>query len=176
MSAFFQLEDDAPTRRMLYTSAVLLIVVPFVQALSQIWPLQLANIQWRFFAANAMSSVLLLPFLGLVLLLVLARMVASRKLAMTVAIASALLTILLLVSLVLFVLDGLQLKAIITSAQLALFKNQFARVGLVTFIFVVCYAMLALASLKTPRGAVSAARRNAPKQAEEGGDLIVGRV
>jgi hypothetical protein len=59
---------------------------------------------------------------------------------------------------------------------MAMFRNQFARVGVVTTIFVVSYAMLAFASLKTPRGAVQAARRNAPKQADEGGDLIVGRV
>ncbi|MEO7521595.1 MAG: hypothetical protein ABIW79_07240 [Gemmatimonas sp.] len=176
MSAFFQLEDDAPARRMLLASALLLVFVPTVQAVSQIWPLQLTNIQWRFFAANALSSILLLPFLGLVLLLVLARMVASRRLAMTVAIASAVLTILLLVSMVLFVLDGLQLKAIITSAQMAMFKNQFARVLLVTSMFVVTFAMLALASFKTPRGLVAASRRNAPKEAEEGADLIVGRA
>lgn len=176
MPAFFQLEDDAATRRMLYTSAVLLIAVPFIQAFSQIWPLQLSNIQWRFFAANAMSSILLLPFLGLVLLLVMARMLVSRKLAMGVAIFSAVLTVLLLASMVLFVLDGLQLKAIISSSQIEIWKNQFARVGVVTGIFAIAFGMLALASLKTPRGAVSPSRKNAPKQADEGADLIVGRV
>jgi hypothetical protein len=176
MSALFQIEDDAPTRRMLYISALLLVVVPFFQGFTQIWPLQLSNIQWRFQVANFLSSIFLLPFVGLVMLLWLARMGGSRKVSMTVSVISALMSVGLLVSLVLFVLDALQIKAIISSAQLDQWKSQVVRVLGTSSLFVVAFAMLAFASLKTPRGWATASRKTATKQAEEGGDLIVGRV
>ena len=78
MSDFLNLHDDSPLRRVLYLAAILLIGVPCLQAGSQLWPLQLGNIQWRFGAANALSSVLLLPFLGLSTLLAVSRALESR--------------------------------------------------------------------------------------------------
>jgi hypothetical protein len=175
MSALSQIEEDTATWRMLYISGLLLVFVPFFLTLSQIWPLQLANIQWRFTVANIMSSILVLPFIGMVLLLVLARVEGSRKVALTIAVVSAVFTVALLVSLVLFVLDALQIKAIIQSSQLEMWKLQFVRVLVVTTTFAISFGMLALASLKTPRGAVSTTRKSTIK-ADEGGDLIVGRV
>ena len=65
MPDFFRLESDVTARRLVYMSAALLIAVPFLQAGQQLWPLQLDNIRWRFAAANSLSSILLLPFLGL---------------------------------------------------------------------------------------------------------------
>jgi hypothetical protein len=176
MSEFFQIEDDAPTRRVLYASAFLLITVPLLQAISTIWPLQFGNIQWRFGAANALSSVLLLPFLGLVLLLVMSRMLASRPLSLVVGVISTLFAITLAGSLVLFILDGLQLKAIVNSAQMASFQSVFVRVGLITALFAVVYLLLALAGLKGPRVLSAAAKKGGVKPADDGVGLIVGRA
>ena len=122
-----------------------------------------------------LTSVLPLPFVGFVLLLVLARMIASRTVAMVVAVSSALLSIALLVSLVLFLFDALQFKAVVTSAQMDQWKTHTFRVSVVTSVFAIGFGMLALASLKTPRGAVSSTRKTTTK-ADEGGDLIVGRL
>ena len=176
MSEFFRIEDDAPTRRVLYASAFLLIAVPLLQAVSTIWPLQLGNIQWRFGAANAMSSVLLLPFLGLVLLLVMSRMIVSRSLSLTVGVISAVFALSLIASSVLFVLDGLQLKAIVNSAQMGPFQSVFARVGIVTVVFAIVFSLLAVAGLKGPKGIASMSRKGTIKETEEGAGLIVGRV
>jgi hypothetical protein len=176
MSEFFQIEDDAPTRRVLYASAILLITVPLLQAISTIWPLQLGNIQWRFGAANAMSSVLLLPFLGLVLLLVISRMLASRPLSLVVGVISTIFAIALAGSLVLFILDGLQLKAIVNSAQMAPFQSVFVRVGLITALFAVVYLLLALAGLKGPKVIAGQVKKGGVKPADDGVGLIVGRA
>lgn len=175
MSEFFNIEDDAPLRRVLYATAFLLIVIPFLQAISQLLPLKLASIEWRFLAANPLSSVLLLPFLGLLLLLLMARTLASRGLSLFVGVVSAFFALVLAASLVLFILDGLQLKAIVNSAQMANFQNTFARVAVVSVIFTVVFAMMAVAALKAPKGSPMSTKKGV-KQADEGVGLIVGRA
>lgn len=175
MSAPFQIEDDAPTRRMVYLAAFLLIFIPFFQAVTAILPLQLSNIQWRFTVAGMLTSILPLPFVAFVLLLVLARTIGSRTVAMVVAVSSALLCISLLASFVLFVFDALQFKAVVTSAQIDQWKSHTLRVSVVVGAFAIAFGMLALTSFRTPRGAVSTARKSAAKP-DDGGDLIVGRV
>ncbi len=175
MSDFFDLHDDPSVRRVLYLAALLLIAVPFLQAGSQLWPLQLSNIQWRFGAANALSSVLLLPYLGLSLLVLMSRALDSRALARTVGVLSGFLALGLLVSMLLFVLDALQLKKIVNSSMMNTFNTTSIRVGLVTALFLVAFALLALASFKAPRSAKSAPAKKGVKKTEEGGGLIVGR-
>jgi hypothetical protein len=73
MSDPLHLEEDVPARRLAYVGAILLVLIPFLQATQQLWPLQLGNIRWRYGAANALSSVLLLPFLGMSLAALVAR-------------------------------------------------------------------------------------------------------
>lgn len=175
MSDFFNIEDDAPLRRVLFATAFLLIVIPFLQAISQLLPLQLGNLQWRFLAANPLSSVLLLPFLGLLLLLIMSRTLVSRGLSLFVGLVSGFFALVLAGSLVLFVLDGLQLKAIVNSAQMQNFQNTFARVVAVTVIFAVVFAMMAMAALKAPKGSPMSTKKGV-KQADEGVGLIVGRA
>ena len=122
MSDFLDLHDDPSVRRVLYLGAILLVAVPFLQAGSQLWPLQLSNIQWRFGAANALSSVLLLPYLGLSLLVLMSRALDSRVLARTVGVISAVFALGLLGSIALFALDALQLKKIVNSAMMERFN------------------------------------------------------
>jgi len=175
MSDFLDLHDDPSARRVLYLGAILLVVVPFLQAGSQLWPLQLSNIQWRFGAANALSSVLLLPYLGLSLLVLLSRALGSRGLGRTVGVISALFALALMVSMALFALDALQLKKIVNSAMMNTFDTTALRVGLVTMMFLVAFALMALASFTTPKGSKAAPAKKGEKQAEEGLGLIVGR-
>jgi hypothetical protein len=186
MSDFLDLYDDAPLRRVLFLGAILLIVVPFIQAGSQLWPLQFGNIQWRFGAANALSAVLLLPFLGLTLLLMISRATESSSLGKTVGVLSAVFAVSLAGSFVVFLLDALQLKTIVSTQMESQFKTTAARVGLMTAMFAMAFLMLALAGFKGPRGSAvrsggSAKRGNAVQEdaAEEEEDastgLIVGR-
>jgi hypothetical protein len=181
MADFFDLHDDPSARRILYIGAILLIAVPFLQALSQIWPLQLSNIQWRFGAANALSSILLLPYFGLLVLLLMSRALESRSLARLVGLLSALLTLGLMASLTLFVLDAQELKAIVSSQMLAAFNNTTVRVGLVTALFTVAFAYLTIVSFKSPTSSGASARRparaprtTAAKDSDEDMGLIVG--
>ncbi len=185
MSEFFDLHDDPSLRRVLFLGAVLLIFVPLLQAGSQLYPLQLGNIQWRFQAANTLSAVLLLPFLGLALLLMMSRALESRSMARAVAIVASLFAVGLAGSFVAFILDALQLKTIVSTAMESQFKASAARVAMVTALFVVAYLVVALAGFSTPRtSSRGASRSEAPRRSrepapeepdDESPGLIVGR-
>ncbi|MFN5581777.1 hypothetical protein [Gemmatimonas sp.] len=175
MSDFLDLHDDTSARRVLYSAAALLIAVPFVQAGSQIWPLQLSNPQWRFGAANALSSILLLPYLGLSLLVLMAGGLKRRGLARSVGIVAATFTVGLLASLVVFALDALQLKAIVSTAMTASFTSTSVRVGLVTTVFLLAFAYLTVAGFKATRR-TSASSRPRPMTSARESDAEVGLI
>ncbi|MBY0489166.1 MAG: hypothetical protein K2R93_04945 [Gemmatimonadaceae bacterium] len=183
MSDFLDLHDDPSLRRVLFLGAILLIVVPFVQAGSQLWPLQFSNIQWRFYAAGALSAVLLLPFLGLLLLLVMSRSLESGGMSKTVGVFSGIFAAVLAASFVVFLLDALQLKTIVSTQQEAQFKASALRVAATTVLFVMSFLVLALAGFRSHSR--SERTLGGPSRRARGGDsaataddspgLIVGR-
>ena len=181
MSDFLDLHDDNVSRRVLFVVALLMIAVPFVQSIAQIWPLQLSNIQWRFGAANALSSVLLLPFLGLSLLLVMARGLDRSGLARVVGAVAALFTLGLLASVAVFVLDAQELKTIVSSQMTPQFNSTTLRVGAISVIFLLAFALLTLFSFSALPGGGSAksSKRSGSAKADAADDdapgLIIGR-
>lgn len=173
MSVIPDLNDDPSLRRVLLTAAFLLILVPAIQLGIEIWPLQLTNIQWRFRVASALSNGMLLPsFLGLSLLLTLGRRLESTALQRVVAVLATLFVIGLGASLVLFGLDAMQLKAIVSTQMEAAFRNTAIRVGLVSGIFLLANMLLAWAGFQRP---VSASRKLDRKGGEERVGLLVGQ-
>lgn len=174
MSDFHRLVDDAPARRLLYTGALVLIVIPFLQAGQQLWPLQLSDIRWRFQAANALSSVLLLPFLGLSVMALVARANESKTISRIVGALAAVFVVGMVGSLALFALDALQLKSIVTSSMMRPFESTSLRVVVVTLIFMAAFSMLMITSFKSSSGRTSKTKK-AVKRAEEGAGLIVGQ-
>jgi hypothetical protein len=175
MSVAEYLEEDAWGRRLFLLCALLLVAVPVVQVGVQLWPLQLRNLQWRFGAANALSNVLLLPFLGLALVTLLARMTASTGLARTVGAITALATLLLAASLGLFVLDAGELKAIVRDQAMPAFKSSTVRVGVVTAVFTMAYAVLAVVSFVRMPGSSRPTPRRSDSRREDPSPLIVGQ-
>lgn len=175
MSDFLNLDGDASARRLMYTGGILLIVIPFLQAGQQLWPLDLGNIRWRFGAANALSSILLLPFVGMTIITMVARDTESKGISRVVGALAALFVIGLLGSLVLFALDALQLRGIVTSQMMKPFETTSMRVVLVTLIFTTAFSMLMTTAFKNSRGAKPMLNKKGSKVAEEGAGLIVGR-
>ncbi len=174
MPDMFRLDADAPARRLAYIGAILLILIPFLQAGQQLWPLNLGDIRWRFGAANALSSVMLLPFLGLTIMTLVARSADHRGVARFVGAMAALFVIGLLGSLVLFALDALQLKGIVTSQMMATFQTTAWRVVLVSLIFTVSFSTLMVTAFKSSRGAAPMTKKGS-KQPDEAVGLIVGQ-
>lgn len=175
MADISDIKIDPPTRRVIFLGAFLLIIIPFVQSGSQLWPLQLSNIQWRFGAANALSSVLLLPYLGLGLVFVLSRATGSRGLARVVGAFSVLLTVAIAGGIALFVLDGLQLKKVVNSTMMNSFNLTTIRVGVVTTLFLFAFALLALSCFSSPKIQTATASKKSEKKPDDEVGLIVGR-
>lgn len=173
----FNLDDDAPARRLAYLSAFLLIFIPTIQAITQLWPLQLGNIQWRFQAAGALSTVLLMPFLGFAFMALIARATESRGVSKAIGIISAIVTLILAASLVLFVLDAIQLKAIVASRAMQGFQVASVRIGMVTTLFLVLFAILAITALRPPAGIAPSPVRRAGKKpvADDNPGLLIGQ-
>lgn len=161
----FNLDEDVPARRLAYLSALLLIVVPLAQAVSQLWPLQFGNIQWRFQAAGSLSSVLLLPYLGLVIYALIARSTGANGAAKVIGIIAAIMTVVLAASVVVFALDALQLKAIVTSRAMDGFKVASVRVASVSFVFTLLFGYMAMALLRGAKGSKAASSGKASRKA-----------
>lgn len=158
MTDLLDLVDDAPVRRLLLMLALLLIAIPFLQSGAQIWPFQPNNIRWRYDAATVLSGNLMLPFFGLALLAILARLLESRGLGLFIGGAGVLLTLGLVASAVVFVLDALQLNTIVSSQMAQAFRNTSVRVVVTTGLFAIGSLFVALAGL----GAGSGRSRVAP--------------
>ena len=171
MSDSLNLHNDSPLRRLLYLGAILLVGVPLLQAGSQLWPLQLGNIQWRFAVANALSSVLLLPFIGLLTLFAVSRAIDSRGVSRMVGGIAAFLSIGIVGSLVVFYFDASELRAIVNSQQLATFTSTTLKVEVISALFSLAFAVLALAGFSAPQNAVAGRK----SEKEESIGLIVGR-
>ncbi len=178
MSDYFQLENDAPARRILYVASILLIVVPFAQVGSQLWPLQLGNIQWRFSAANVLSAAILLPFVGLAMIMLVARGMQSRLFSLIVGAIAGVICLVLFASIALFSLDALQLKTIVQSRALEQFNITVIRVLALTTLFAVGSLFVALAGLRAPKTRLTPAKGGsaASRKSEDAVTLIVGQA
>lgn len=174
MTDSLRLEDDATARRLLYTGGLLLVVIPFLQTGQAMWPLHLGDIKWRFGAANALSAVLLLPFLGMTLMALVARASENKGISRVLGAVAALFVIGLLGSLVLFALDALQLKTIVSSQAMQPFETTSLRVIIVTLIFTCAFFLLMVSAFKNSRSDMPKAKKGV-KKAEEGVGLIVGQ-
>lgn len=180
MSESFELSTDSWSRRVILLAALALILTPFLQAGAQIWPIQWDNIQWRFSAANALSSVLLLPFIGAAMLVLLARASDDRGLGLTVGAFCTVMTLGLGASLVLFGLDASQLKSIVSTRMTQTFNITALRVGAVSTMFALFFLILAIAGFRVP--GTGGRRTEAPrasagrsgKRDEEDVGLLVG--
>ncbi len=162
-----------PALRLAYLGAALLVLIPFLQAGQQLLPPQLGNIRWRYGAANALSGVLLLPFVGMSILALLARHAEHVVISRIVGALAGLIAVTLLGSLAMFVLDAMELKSIITAQMMSAFQTTTIRVALVTITFAVAFTLLTVVSFKSPRSSHQS-RRGARRPAPNVG-LIVGQ-
>ncbi len=175
MSDLSRLEDDAPAHRVLFIGALLLMTIPTLQVVSQLWPLQLVNIQWRFGAANAFSAILVLPFLGMTLLFLLARATGNRALSRVIGVLAGFLTFVILASTVLFILDALQLKTIVQSRMLDQFRSTMMRVIGLSGVFAVAFAVVAVSAFSFPKATGLPQKGASGRKGDDGVGLIVGQ-
>ena len=155
-SSAFDIHSDDGARRLLYLCAFVLFFIPYFQAMAGIWPLQLGSLQWRYTATSAMSGILMLPFIGLVLALAVARTCGHKAAARIVGAVAALTTLTLLLAMGLFVMDALQLKKVVPDRELARFNKANVVVGVTLVFSFVVFVILTITSFRPPEGEMKA--------------------
>jgi chromate transport protein ChrA len=107
----------------MYAVAFLLVAFPLVDFLQSIRGFQPGNLQWRFATVGLLSGVLLTPILGVIVAMVVAAIRGHALVQRLLAILNLLAAVVLLVLLIGFVLDLLQLRSIVPEAGRAEFRS-----------------------------------------------------
>ena len=97
--------------RAAYLLGVLLVVLPLVDLTTTVWPLRFSDARWRFGVVGTMSSVLLVPLVGLLLIMATAVLSDHRRVQRVVGGICIVLAIGLAAVEVLFILDIFQTLA-----------------------------------------------------------------
>jgi hypothetical protein len=95
----------------LYLVAVLLVVVPTADSLFTVLPLQLGEPGWRFGATGLLTRAFLTPLLGLLIATLFAALAEQRRVLGALSWLSGIAALGLVLALVLFCLDAIQLRA-----------------------------------------------------------------
>ena len=106
----------------IYAFAALLIVVPCVDLLANVWPPNFGLAEWRYGLVGLASTRSLTPVLGLVLAGVCANWQGQLTTMRTLAIVNLLAGIMFAASVVIFGLDVIQVRESVVPGALAMFK------------------------------------------------------
>lgn len=137
--------------------AALLIVLPLIELAASVWPVGLANAEWRFGAVGLLSNALLLPLLGSFIVVVVAAQGGKKRLVQAMSVLNGLAAAFLLVAIPLFLLDSLELRSRVPDARMHAFDFAAARAALAMgFSFVVLSAL--------SRGGFRSSRREGRKE------------
>jgi hypothetical protein len=144
----------------LYLLAVILIVMPLVDAAVSITPFHPRNVQWRFGAVGLFTNTLLTPGLGFMLAVVTAAVLQHLRTQRVLAIVAWIGVVVLLGLLVMFTLDALQTRAMVRPEMMRPFILASTVAACKLVLWTITFAVFARAS-RVPkasrRGAESAA-------------------
>lgn len=94
----------------LYFIALLLVVIPATDFISNVWPLQPGDFRWRFGMTGLLAGFLLTPLLGIVLAGLVAAMAEDHGVLRLVSMIAAVGAVVLVVLVALFALDVIQFR------------------------------------------------------------------
>lgn len=95
----------------------ILVLFPLLELTQSIWPIRPGEIPWRVLSVGLFSRMLVTPLLGLVLAYGAALLLGRRRLLRGLAVLSGLLALILIVGLVFYALDALQLRSRLVEAN-----------------------------------------------------------
>lgn len=94
----------------LYFLAAGLILIPFLDFATSVLPIDLGNLRWRWSTVGLFSGFLFTPLFAIMLLCLTAALVQDRVTQRVISVFNLMMAVALLVLLVLFALDGVQLR------------------------------------------------------------------
>ena len=125
-----------------YGLAAVLVLVPILDVLLQVWPLDPGEASWRFGAIGILSRSLLTPLLGLLLAMATAAAAGHRHALRLTGALSGLLAVGLVAVGGLFALDGLELRAVVAPGEP---RARFDRTGFQASVKLGLFILLSLA-------------------------------
>ncbi|MEO8295119.1 MAG: hypothetical protein ABI613_06340 [Gemmatimonadota bacterium] len=144
-------ETLARLRWPLYLIAFGLILIPLLDFVTSVLPLQPYDMRWRFATVALLSGFLLTPLLGMVLVCLVATFSEDRLMQRFVAVVNLLATITLVVLLVMYALDVVQLRNSINPDERRAFDMSSVR-ALAKYLFmIVALVWLGIAGFRVSR-------------------------
>ena len=141
-----------------YFVGFLCLLFPLVDLVTNVWPLRVGDVQWRYGAVGLGSGFLLTPLLGLALIAALAT-IQSNAFALRVAGVVGLLAAVVLGAVtLLFVLDALQVRVGIQAPDRAFFRTAVLRAFGKNLLGAIAFGALGIGAIGTAKKAKKAAR------------------
>lgn len=147
----------------LYLSAIGLIIIPLLDFVTSILPLQPYDIRWRFASVALLSGFLFTPLLAIMFLMVVSALAEDRTFQRVVGVLNLVLVVLLGALLVLFALDVLELRHGLPDAERVPFDMSALRATAKYGFMVVILLVLGIVGIRVSRAprASRASRREA---------------
>lgn len=95
-----------------YLIAALLFVLPLVDSVMRVWPMQMGDNRWRFQFLGALSSATLVPLIGLLVALAAALYIGSTRVRRSVGVLSLVVAAVTAIVMFLFVADYFQVRSL----------------------------------------------------------------
>jgi hypothetical protein len=135
----------------LYLLALILFIVPFVDAAVSITPFHVRNVQWRFGAVGLLTNTLLTPAVGFMLAVVTAALLQHIRTQRVLSIVAWIGAVVLLGLLVVFALDALQTRAMVRPEMMRPFVLA-STVAVCKLVLWVIASIVFARAARTPRG------------------------
>ncbi|HEV8195249.1 MAG TPA: hypothetical protein VGP87_01310 [Gemmatimonadales bacterium] len=147
-----------------YFLALLFLVLPLVDYVMNVWPLNPGTVSWRYGALGLSGGFLLTPLLGLVMMLTGSMLFGHRGMRVMVGVVSAVLALLLALGMMLFVLDSLQVRRGVAADAMWAFDVGVIKAIVKIFTGAICSAWVALVAFRKLQDAPGRSKRtqNAP--------------
>lgn len=135
----------------LYLSCLLLVFIPLVDLVTNVWPLRLWEAGWRYGAVGLGSGFILTPFLGWVAGVALARTLLQPRALQLLSWGALGIAVILAGATALFILDALQVGAGIPDMSRSAFEVGAIRAGVKLALVSVGLGWLGVAGLRSLR-------------------------
>lgn len=143
----------------LYFIALLLIATPAMDFATSVLPLRVASIEWRFATVGLLSGFLLTPLLGVVIAIALAAYAEHHRFLRMLSIVNGVVALLLVVLMVFFALDIVQLRSVVQAQAKEAFQGAALKAVIKYVAFILALAWLSVRGMRASRWSVPSSRR-----------------
>ena len=149
------METNKPLARAGYLLGALLVIMPLFDLVTQVLPLRPGDERWRFGVVGQLSSILLVPLLGLLLIITIATFTDDRRVKRVFGAICGVLALLLAILSVLFILDYFQVRTIVKPAAQHVIVVASATAFAKNVLSIITLALLSRAGFAGPKAAIA---------------------